>query len=78
MRLILAIVLCFTVLLTGCEYITPHTSDALSQSKQLQELQKQTKQIERQADALEQLTTSVQELAHPQPSGDRSIPQSTR
>ncbi|MCU0527365.1 MAG: hypothetical protein MUF72_21370 [Elainella sp. Prado103] len=65
MRYGVVIALFFSILLTGCEYIIPHTSDAISQSKQLQELQKQTKQIERQADAVERLTSAVEELTQP-------------
>jgi uncharacterized protein YceK len=66
MRYIIAITLLFCILLSGCEYIIPHTSDALSQSKQLEELQKQTKQIEKQTDALERLSNAAEKLANPQ------------
>ncbi|MBF2062973.1 MAG: hypothetical protein IGS39_00840 [Calothrix sp. C42_A2020_038] len=66
MRYILIIMMSICIFLSGCEYFIPHTSDALSQSKQLQELQKQTKQIERQTDALEKLSKSAEKLATPQ------------
>jgi uncharacterized protein YceK len=66
MRYVLMVTLVICLLLSGCEYIIPHTSDALSQTKQLEELQKQTKQIERQTDALERLSEAAENLASPQ------------
>jgi len=65
MRYILAFTLIFCIFLSGCEYVIPHTSDAISQTKQLEELQKQTKQIEKQTDALEHLSRSAEKLANP-------------
>lgn len=66
--LILAMLLCF--LMTGCEFVTPETSNALSQTRQQEELTKQTEQIERQTDAVERLTTAVEELINStQPTG---------
>lgn len=66
MRYVLILTLLFCILLSGCEYIIPHTSDALSQTKQLEELHKQTKQIEKQTEALERLSKSAEKLADPQ------------
>jgi uncharacterized protein YceK len=66
MRYVLLLTLLICVLLSGCEFFIPHTSDALSQTKQLEELQKQTKLIERQTDALERLSNSAEKLADPQ------------
>jgi uncharacterized protein YceK len=66
MRYVLVLILCICVFLSGCEYVIPHTSDALSQSKQLEELQKQTKQIEKQTEALQRLSRSAEKLANPQ------------
>lgn len=66
MRYVVIITLLFCIFLSGCEYVIPHTSDALSQTKQLEELQKQTKQIEKQTDALERLSNSAEKLANPQ------------
>lgn len=62
MHYLLVFILFICVLLSGCEYFIPHTSDALSQTKQSEELQQQTQQLERQADALEQLSNSAQKL----------------
>lgn len=61
--LILGLLIC--VLLTGCEFFTPRTSNALSQTKQIEELQKQTQQLEAQSDALDRLADSVEKLARP-------------
>ncbi|MBF2073277.1 MAG: hypothetical protein IGS50_05870 [Synechococcales cyanobacterium C42_A2020_086] len=69
MRYLIMVILLVCVFLSGCEYIIPHTSDALSQTKQLEELQKQTKQIEKQTDALERLSKSAERLANPQRTG---------
>ncbi len=66
MRYILIITMLICIFLSGCEYFIPHTSDALSQTKQLEELRKQTQQIEQQTDALERLANSAQKLANPQ------------
>ncbi|NJL09649.1 MAG: hypothetical protein HC908_03935 [Calothrix sp. SM1_7_51] len=65
MRFIIIITMSICILLSGCEYFIPHTSDALSQSKQLRELQEQSKQIKRQTDALERLSNSAEKLANP-------------
>ena len=59
---ILGLLICF--LLTGCEYVIPHTSEALSDRQQLEELRKQTEQIEEQTKALESLAKSAEELTH--------------
>ncbi|WP_026731109.1 hypothetical protein [Fischerella sp. PCC 9605] len=66
MRYVLALTMLICILLSGCEYFIPHTSDALSQSKQVEELHKQTKLIERQTDALERLSNAAEKLANPQ------------
>ncbi|MBD2199535.1 MULTISPECIES: hypothetical protein [Calothrix] len=66
MRYILILAMSFCILLSGCEFFIPHTSDAISQTKQLQELQKQTKQIQLQTEALERLSDSAAKLANPQ------------
>ncbi|MEC4812301.1 MAG: hypothetical protein SAK29_03335 [Scytonema sp. PMC 1069.18] len=76
MRYILIIGLSICILLSGCAYFTPDTSSALSQSSQLQELQKQTKQLERQADALERLVDSKETLTNPSTNGDSLNPSS--
>ncbi|MEA5451929.1 hypothetical protein VB780_25355 [Leptolyngbya sp. CCNP1308] len=55
MRIFLALALLCSLLLSGCEFFTPDTSRALSQTRQMEEMQKQTQQLERQADALERL-----------------------
>ncbi len=66
MRYILVLGLLICIFLSGCEYLIPDTSDALSQSQQLEELRKQTDQIEQQTDALKRLADSVEQLAQPQ------------
>lgn len=65
MRYLIFFIMVVCIFLSGCEYFIPHTSDALSQTKQLNELQKQTRLIERQTDALEQLSNSAEKLANP-------------
>ncbi|WP_416666086.1 hypothetical protein [Egbenema bharatensis] len=65
MRYLVIIGLMFCFLLTGCEYFIPHTSKALSDSSQLEELRKQTRQIEKQTEALEELADSAEKLAAP-------------
>ena len=55
MRIFLILALLCSLLLSGCEVFTPDTSRALSQTRQMEEMQKQTQQLERQADALERL-----------------------
>ncbi|MCU0551294.1 MAG: hypothetical protein MUC48_18255 [Leptolyngbya sp. Prado105] len=62
--LILGMVLC--LFLSGCEFVTPDTSNALSQTRQQEELAKQTEQIKRQTDAIERLTDSVEKLVNSQ------------
>lgn len=59
MRILVVFGLLVCLFLSGCEFFTPNTSSALSQTKQMEELQNQTKQLKRQADALEQLANSV-------------------
>lgn len=59
MRIVLALSLIICLLLSGCEYVTPDTSRALSQSRQMEELHQQTEQLQRQADALERLVDVV-------------------
>ncbi|WOD38864.1 hypothetical protein [Nodosilinea sp. E11] len=55
MRILLTLALLCSLLLSGCEFFTPDTSRALSQTRQIEEMHKQTQQLERQADALERL-----------------------
>ncbi|MBF2015394.1 MAG: hypothetical protein IGS23_09380 [Rivularia sp. T60_A2020_040] len=66
MRYLLIFAMLICVMLSGCEFFTPHTSDALSQTKQLKELEKQSQQIEKQTDALERLAKSTEKIANPQ------------
>lgn len=60
MRIVLMLSLVVCLLLSGCEVFTPDTSRALSQTRQLEELQHQTQQLQRQADALERLAHTVE------------------
>lgn len=60
--LVLGMLIC--VLLSGCEFLIPKTSSALSQTQQEQELQKQTEQLERQTEAMEKLADSVDKLVN--------------
>lgn len=62
MRFILILGLLICTLLTGCEFITPDTSRALSETQQIEELQKQTQQLEQQTHALDRLADSVEKL----------------
>lgn len=62
MRYILVFVMAICMFLTGCEYVIPHTSDAISQSKQVEELHQQTQQLERQTEALERLSNAVEQM----------------
>ena len=64
MRYALIMVMLFCLLISGCEFVTPDTSNALSQTRQQEELAKQTEQIERQTDALERLTNAVEKLVN--------------
>ncbi|MBV6623185.1 MAG: hypothetical protein KI793_09670 [Rivularia sp. (in: Bacteria)] len=66
MRYLLIFTMLISILLSGCELFTPHTSDALSQTKQVKELEKQTQQIEKQTEALERLAKSTEKIANPQ------------
>ncbi|KYC41104.1 hypothetical protein WA1_23145 [Scytonema hofmannii PCC 7110] len=66
MRYVLIFIILISILLSGCEFFIPHTSDALSQTKQLKELEKQTEQIEQQTKALERLANSTEKIANPQ------------
>ncbi|WP_017297731.1 hypothetical protein [Nodosilinea nodulosa] len=59
MRIFLMLGLLCCLLLSSCEFFTPDTSRALSQSRQMEELQKQTEQMQRQADALERIANQV-------------------
>lgn len=59
MHILVTLGLLCCLLLTGCEFFTPDTSRALSQTQQIDELHKQTQQLERQADALERLADEV-------------------
>jgi len=59
MKILLVAVLVACLALTGCEFFTPDTSRAISQTKQMEELHKQTEQLQRQADALERLADVV-------------------
>jgi type II secretory pathway component PulM len=63
MRIFLMVGLLFCLLLSGCEFFTPDTSRALSQTRQMEELHKQTEQLQRQADALERLVDAVDATA---------------
>lgn len=65
MRFLLMLVMVVCLFLSGCEVLTPHTSNAISESGQLEELHQQTKQIERQTQALERLTNAVERMAKP-------------
>ena len=55
MRILLIVGLFICFLVSGCEFFTPDTSRALSQTRQIEEMHKQTEQLQRQADALERL-----------------------
>ncbi|MBD2773344.1 hypothetical protein [Iningainema tapete] len=66
MRYVLIFTMLICILLSGCEYFIPHTSDALSQTKQLKELQKQTEQIEQQTKALDRLANSAEKITNSQ------------
>lgn len=55
MRIFVIVGLLGCLLLSGCEFFTPDTSRALSQTRQIDEMHKQTEQLQRQADALERL-----------------------
>lgn len=59
MRIIVILSLFVCLMLSSCEFFTPDTSRALSQTRQMEELQKQTQQLQRQADALERLADAV-------------------
>lgn len=59
MRVFLVVGLLCCLLLSGCEFFTPDTSRALSQSRQIEEMHKQTEQLQRQADALERLANEA-------------------
>lgn len=59
MRIFVVIGLLCCLLLTGCEFFTPDTSRALSQTRQIEEMHKQTEQLQRQADALERLANDA-------------------
>lgn len=58
----------FCIFLTACEFLTPDTSSALSGTRQIEELQKQSRQLERQTEALDRLSNSIEKLT------DRKIP----
>jgi cell division protein FtsB len=66
MRYMIIVGVLFSFLLTGCAFLTPHTSKALSGSNQLEELREQTKQIEQQTEALERLADTTEKLVAPQ------------
>lgn len=66
MRYLLILGMLCCIFLSGCEFLTPDTSRALSNTGQLEELQKQTHQIEQQTEALERLADSVEQLTAPQ------------
>ncbi|HSM83528.1 MAG TPA: hypothetical protein VLS96_17715 [Nodosilinea sp.] len=59
MRIIVVLSLLACIFLSGCEFFTPDTSTALSQSKQIEELQQQTEQLQRQTEAIERLVDTV-------------------
>jgi uncharacterized protein YceK len=58
-RLIVLLSLCLCLMLSGCEWVIPNTSNALSQSRQQEALQQQTEQLQRQADALEAIAEQL-------------------
>lgn len=62
MRFVLIFGMLVCIFLSGCEYFIPDTSRALSQNKQLEEMQHQTQQLERQTEAIERLADSVERL----------------
>ncbi|MBE9111518.1 hypothetical protein IQ273_19110 [Nodosilinea sp. LEGE 07298] len=59
MRIFVIVGLLCGLLLSGCEFFTPDTSRALSQTRQIEEMHKQTEQLQRQADALERLANQA-------------------
>ncbi|MGG6238386.1 hypothetical protein ACQ4N7_07065 [Nodosilinea sp. AN01ver1] len=59
MRIFLIVGLFVCFLASGCEFFTPDTSRALSQTRQIEEMHKQTEQLQRQADALERLANQA-------------------
>lgn len=59
MRIFVIVGLLCCLLLSGCELLTPDASSALSQTRQIEEMQKQTEQLQRQADALERLANEA-------------------
>ncbi len=59
MRIFLIVGLFVCLLVSGCEFFTPDTSRALSQTRQIEEMHKQTEQLQRQADALERLANEA-------------------
>lgn len=61
MRIVIVFVFLISLVLSGCELLTPDTSQAFSQSQQMEALNRQTEQLERQADALELLTDLVEQ-----------------
>ncbi|MFQ4136883.1 hypothetical protein PGN35_011240 [Nodosilinea sp. PGN35] len=61
MRIVVILALLASLVLSGCEFFTPGTSNALSQTRQMEEMQRQTQQLERQADALERLVDRSEE-----------------
>lgn len=69
--MILGLLIC--TLLTGCEFFTPNTSNALSQNRQIEELQKQTQQLEAQTNALDRVADSVEKLIRSQSPSHRAI-----
>jgi outer membrane biogenesis lipoprotein LolB len=66
MRHLIIVGVLLSFLLTGCAFLTPHTSKALSDSSQLEELKEQTKQIKQQTEALERLADTTEKLIAPQ------------
>lgn len=73
MRIFLILALLGSLLLSGCEFFTPDTSRALSQTRQMEEMQKQTQQLERQADALERLVDQSGQASRARGSGGSGI-----
>jgi hypothetical protein len=66
MRYVLVVGMLLCLFLSGCEFVTPDTSNALSQTRQQEELAKQTEQIKRQTDEIERLANSIEKLVNPQ------------
>ncbi|PSN13506.1 hypothetical protein C7293_15730 [filamentous cyanobacterium CCT1] len=74
MRIFVIVGLLCSLLLSGCEFFTPDTSRALSQTRQIEEMHKQTEQLQRQADALERLANEAAPAKAATPTVTRQTP----